>query len=194
VEPEAETEGILHGIASGDRCALNRLYELLYPRLHKAAEGKLRRWHSISPRSLVNEAFFRMNNQWKPCRNLNQFIALYSLMMTRVLLDRMKKRRPKHESLHDSVPVRRPLIVEDLLSVRECLNKLRQIDRRTAKVVKLRFYGGLSNIETAEVMGVSVATVEADSRFASAWLYVQLKKGRQNGNSPRADGTSASAV
>jgi DNA-directed RNA polymerase specialized sigma24 family protein len=105
-------------------------------------------------------------------------------MMTRVLLDRMKKRRLKHESLPDSVPLRPALIVEDILAVRECLNKLRQIDRRAAKVVNLRFYGGLSNIETAEVMGVSVATVEADWRFASAWLFVQLKKDRQNGNSP----------
>jgi len=174
--PDGEITKLLALAAGGDGGAFHQLYELLYERLCSGAAGKLRP-HSVSPKTVVHKAFLRMSRQRTDYRNRNHFIAIFSLTMTRVLMDmwREPQRRYPHDGIDSSFPVR-PKLIPEILAVKESLKRLGRIDRRAARVVKLKFYGSLSNGETAEVLGVSLATVEADWRFARAWLRKELEE------------------
>ena len=191
--PDGEITKTLALAAGGDGGAFNQLYELLYDRLCSGAAGKLRP-HSVSPKTLVHKAFFRMSRQRANYRNRNHFIALFSLTMTRVLMDmwREPRRRYPHDGIDSSFPIR-PKLIPEILAVKESLRRLRRIDRRAASVVKLKFYGSLSNSEAAEVLGVSLATVEADWRFARAWLHKELEESK-DANQSGADSAGASSV
>ena len=181
--PDGEITELLRQAANGSEEARNRLYELILPELRKRASAKLRRerrGHSLSTMDLVNEAFLRYADQKKLQENKEQLYRVFGMMMRRVLVDRVKKKLSERRgggrqrvTLHPnlSLPWKQ---AEQMLAVHDCLERLEKDYPRPGKIVELRFFGGLSNPEIAEVLGICLFTVEADWRFARAWLRIEL--------------------
>jgi len=184
VEPsDGEITKLLDEAAGGRQEALNRLFQLVRPRLHEIAAVKMRRekaGHTWTPTDLIHEAFLRLAGQ-KPPQNRAQLYGTFAMVMRWVLVDHAKqklserrgggwRRVPLDENLF--LPSQQ---VEELLAVHQCLEKLEREYPRPAKIVELRFFGALSFPEIAEHLGVSLSTVEADWRFARAWLHVELE-------------------
>lgn len=161
------------------------LFELLYDDIRRMARNQLRREHAahtLSATVLSHEAWFRMSEQtrtqWK---NRNHFLAVASTMMRRILVNhelgrRAAKRYAELVPLTLSGMEHLALAPDrDLVAVHEALLAFERVDPRAAKVVELRFFGGLENEEIAAVLGTSVATVKRDWSLAKAWLQRELK-------------------
>jgi len=175
---------ILANISSGDAVAADQLMPLVYDHLRSMAAAYLRREspaHTLQPTALVNEAYLKLVNQrnvdW---RGKTHFFAVGAEIMRRILVDyaRSKKRQKRggkfqRIQLHDDMRVSRECD-EDLIAVDEAINKLAKKDPRQAKIVELRFFGGLTVAEVAEVLGVSKRTVEAEWTVIRAWLRREL--------------------
>ena len=184
MDPAAVT-GLLRAWGEGDAKAGDRLMPLVYAELRKRAAAYLRRerpGHTLQPTALVHEAYMRMAGQdraaWK---NRAQFFGVAACMMRRILVDHaralnMAKRAGRLinvELQDDHAVVAAPDI--DVLALDEALTRLAAFDARKTAVAELRFFSGLSVEETAQVLGVSVATVEREWQVARAWLYSALK-------------------
>jgi RNA polymerase sigma factor (TIGR02999 family) len=174
--------------SGGDDAALHKLTPLIHGELHRLAARYMageRAGHVLQATALVNEAWLRLV-EWRPplhWQNRAQFFAVAAQMMRRVLVDiargqRRAKRggRVVHVSLSEAAdsPV---LHAADLIALDDALNALAALDARHSRVVELRFFGGLSHEETAEVLNVSVATVRRDWTLARAWLHRELNRG-----------------
>jgi RNA polymerase sigma factor (TIGR02999 family) len=179
-----EVTQLLREAANGSEAAQNELFRLVFPRLRRLAANKIRQerpGYSLSARTLVHEAWKRLANQQTAPENSAQFFGVFALTMKRILLDHAKRKiSEKHGGGWQRVPLDESLILpqkqaEELLDIERCLEKLAEENPRQAKVVDLRFYAGLSNVEIAEEMGISLSTVEADWRFARAWLRLELE-------------------
>ncbi len=162
----------------------DQLFALLYDELRRLARSHLRHElgaHTFSPTVLSHEAWFRLaeqsRTQW---RNRSHFLAVASLMMRRILVNHELARRADKRAAelvpltlsgldHLALPPDR-----DLVAVHEALLALEQVDPRAAKVVELRFFGGLENEEIAEALAISLATVKRDWSLARAWLHREL--------------------
>lgn len=162
----------------------SQLFELLYDDLRRMARSHLRRenpGHTLSATGLAHEAWFRMaeqvRTQW---RNRSHFLAVASTMMRRILINHeMARRTDKRDAELVSVTLSGLEQLgappdRDLVAVHEALLAFEQVDARAAKVVELRFFGGLENEEVAEVLGISLATVKRDWTLARAWLHREL--------------------
>jgi RNA polymerase sigma factor (TIGR02999 family) len=162
----------------------NQLFAVLYDELRRMARNHLRReasGHTLSATALTHESWFRMSAQTRTqWRNRGHFLAVASLMMRRILVThemarRADKRAADLEPLTLSgmdalaIPPDR-----DVVAVHEALLALEAQDPRAAKVVELRFFGGLENEEIAEVLEISLATVKRDWALARAWLHREL--------------------
>jgi RNA polymerase sigma factor (TIGR02999 family) len=172
----------------GDYAAMDQLAAVLQQELHRVAARHLaaeRPGHILQTTALVNEAYLRLID-WKNVRweNRAQFFALASQMMRHILVDyaRAQHREKRgggavHVSLSQAadVPLQGP---SDFLALDEALRALESLAPRQAQIVELRFFGGLSLEETAEALGVSVATVRRDWSLARAWLYRELTQGK----------------
>ena len=184
MDPAAVTR-LLRAWGEGDAKAGDRLMPLVYAELRKRAAAYLRRerpGHTLQPTALVHEAYVRMAGQdraaWK---NRAQFFGVAACMMRRILVDHaralnMAKRSGRLinvELQDDHAVVAAPDI--DVLALDEALTRLAAFDARKTAVAELRFFSGLSVEETAQVLGVSVATVEREWQVARAWLYSALK-------------------
>ena len=184
MDPAAVTT-LLRAWGEGDAKAGDRLMPLVYTQLRKRAAAYLRRerpGHTLQPTALVHEAYLRMAGQdraaWK---NRAQFFGVAACMMRRILVDHaralnMAKRAGRLinvELQDDHAVVAAPDI--DVLALDEALTRLAAFDARKTAVAELRFFSGLSVEETAQVLGVSVATVEREWQVARAWLYSALK-------------------
>ena len=184
MDPAAVTR-LLRAWGEGDAKAGDRLMPLVYAELRKRAAAYLRRerpGHTLQPTALVHEAYVRMVGQdraaWK---NRAQFFGVAACMMRRILVDHaralnMAKRAGRLinvELQDDHAVVAAPGI--DVLALDEALTRLAAFDARKTAVAELRFFSGLSVEETAQVLGVSVATVEREWQVARAWLYSALK-------------------
>ena len=175
------------GDGSGqDKAAVGtQLFELLYDELRRIARSHLRKenaGHTLSATGLAHEAWFRMaeqtRTQWK---NRNHFLAVASTMMRRILVNHELARRA-HKRDVEMVSVTTGGLENisgaadaDVVAVHEALLAFEAIDARAAKVVELRFFGGLENEEIAQVMGLSLATVKRDWVLARAWLQRSLQ-------------------
>jgi RNA polymerase sigma factor (TIGR02999 family) len=169
---------------SGRAAASSALFERLYGELRRIARGHLRRedaGHTLSATGLAHEAWFRMAEQnrtdWK---NRSHFLAVASTMMRRILVNHEVARRAAKRDA-ELVPLTLGGLEaiglapdRDVVAVHDALLALEAEDTRAAKVVELRFFGGLENDEVAEVLGVSLATVKRDWVFARAWLHRAL--------------------
>src|SRR6476646_10325612 len=182
--PEGVTQ-LLIDWSKGDQAALDRLMPLVYSELRRLASNYLRRerqGHTLQPTALVNEAYLRLVDQkhakWQ---NRAQFFGISAQLMRRILVDHarqhqaVKRGGAKQQRLSITSAERvakQPEI--DLLALNVALDELTIMDPQQAQIVELKFFGGLSIEETAEVLGISHATVERDWKMARAWLRRQL--------------------
>lgn len=191
--PEVTT--LLRAWSDGDRTALDRLTPLVYEELRRQARLLMLRerpGHVLQPSALVNEAFLRLTRdapvEWE---NRRQFFAVAAGLMRRILIDLARAQgttkrgaRANHIDLGAAIdlaaaPSGSELDPAELMDLDEALTKLAKLDERQAKVVELRFFGGLDIAEVALLLGVSEATVVRDWRLARAWLYGALHPSQQ---------------
>ncbi len=201
--PAGEVTELLRQAASGSEQAKDRLFELILPELCRIASARLRRersGHSLGTTDLVLEAYLRLSRQQTfPAENRAQFLATFAMAMRRVLIDHAKKKISRRHggdwqrvSLHPNLSLPGEQ-VESILAIHGCLERLEKENPRQGRIVELRFFGGLSNPEIAAVLDISLSTVEADWRFARAWLRVELE-GAPSGDRSSAKGTRAEAL
>ncbi len=169
--------------SGGDAAALEELTPLIYAELHRIAKSYMRRerdGHTLQTSALVNEAYVRLID-WKSAKweNRAHFFGVSAQLMRRILVD-FARSRPKtkdgdarHVSLEEAFTVTAEKDT-DLVALDEALNELAQFDERKAKIVELKFFGGLSVEETAEVLKISGVTVMREWSKAKAWLYREL--------------------
>jgi RNA polymerase sigma factor (TIGR02999 family) len=168
----------------GDTDALDRLTDLVYPELRQIARRNLRRRHvgdSLDSVALANEAYLKLVRAGGiDCENRAHFLALCSQIMRRILVDYARRRGfAKRGGNALRVPLDEALLTAEargieVLALNEALDALARIDNRKSRVIELRYFGGLSIEETAEVLEVSVDTVKRDFRMARAWLLAEL--------------------
>jgi RNA polymerase sigma factor (TIGR02999 family) len=170
---------------SGDKAALERLMPLVYAELRQLAGRhfrKERRGHTLQPTAVVHEAYFRLIDQtrvtWK---NRGHFLAIASQAMRRILIDHARGRdadkrggEVEKVTLDVGIASPEPSREVDILALDEALRRLKALDGAQAQIVELRFFGGLTIEETAEVMDVSASSVKRDFRSARAWLFREL--------------------
>ena len=171
--------------SNGDQAALEKLMPLVYSELRRLASNYLRRErgeHTLQPTALVNEAYLKLVNQrnakWQ---NRAHFFGISAQLMRRILVDHARQhqavKRGGSEQQRVSITSAEKLAEQpdvDLLALNEALDELARMDEQQSRIVELKFFGGLSIEEIAEVLGVGHATVERDWKFARAWLRRQL--------------------
>jgi RNA polymerase sigma-70 factor, ECF subfamily len=172
--------------SEGDQTALEQLIPLVYQELHQQAERYMqqeRPGHPLQATALVHEAYLRLIDyremHWQ---NRAHFFAVAAQLMRRILVEHARAQR----AIKRGGEMRQVSLVEaeaatekripDLMALDDALNDLAALDPRQSRVVELRFFGGLSLEEIAEVLKVSVGTVRRDWSMAQAWLYTQLNK------------------
>ncbi|HRH44382.1 MAG TPA: sigma-70 family RNA polymerase sigma factor [Pyrinomonadaceae bacterium] len=176
---------LLKSAQTGDRQSLDEFLPLVYDELKKIAAYKLsleRKNHTLQATALVHEAYLRMIDQhsvdWK---NRLHFFALASEMMRRILVNYAESHNAKKRgdgktliSLDDAENLAVAENEVDLIFLDNALNELAEFDELQAKIVELKFFGGLTNGEAAEVLGVSDSTIKREWRMARAWLTTKL--------------------
>jgi RNA polymerase sigma factor (TIGR02999 family) len=187
---EHRVTGLLRAWSEGDDTALERLTPIVYQELRRLAHRQMKgEWaqQTLQTTALVNEAYLRLvDAQRVGWKDRAHFFAISAQIMRRILVDYSRRRNLKRGA---GVPhvlleqVELPVVIEDpdLVALDEALDALQQFDPRKAKVVELRFFGGLSVEEAAEVLQVSSITVIRDWNNAKAWLYRELTRGPVSG-------------
>ena len=170
----------------GDRSAEDRLFKYLYRDLRRLAAGYLRREradHTLQPTALVNEAYLRLfGDRHAPIRDRHHFLALAARAMRCLLVDHARARRSRKRGLgvnpvtFEDAMAYDPRSPDQIIFVDQLLSRLAEWDPRQCRVIELRFFGGLTEREIAQVLGVSERTVKRDSRFGQAWLAGELRK------------------
>ena len=182
--PESVTQ-LLARASAGDRAALDRAFALVYDELHDLAHRQLRReaeGHTLSSTALVHEAYLRLL-QGEPAvwQGRAHFLAIGATAMRRILVDHARR----HGAARRGGGARRITLdtvdalaaderAELLVDLDEALERLTGLDERQARVVECRFFGGLTEEETAEALGISPRTVKRDWAKARSWLYQEL--------------------
>ena len=179
-----DISALLRAWSGGDQSALERLTPIVYDQLHSLARRYLKRerpGHSLQATALVNEAYMRLVDQERmQWQNRAQFFAVSAQLMRRILVDHARRHNLKrgggvlHVSLEEAAMVGGDQGGGDLVALDDALNALARLDPRKVQVVEMRFFGGLSVEETAEVLKVSPVTVMRDWSTARAWLYREL--------------------
>ena len=174
-----EVTALLLDWSNGDAAAYDRLVPIIYDELHRLAHRYMSRerpGHTLQTTALVDEAYLRLINQKVHWQNRTHFFAIAAQLMRRVLVDHARNRRyqkrggdPRKVTLGEAMSMARDRSAE-LVALDDALKELARFDERKAQVVELRFFGGLSVEETANVLGVSVNTVKRDWTTARAWL------------------------
>jgi RNA polymerase sigma factor (TIGR02999 family) len=181
---------LLERWSQGDEKALDQLMPLVYDELHRLAGAYLRserREHTLQPTALVNEAYLKLvrqrNIQWQ---NRAQFFGVAAQLMRRILVDHARANYADKRG-GDRVNVSLRNIgafgtqpTTDVLALHDALNRLAEIDPDQGRIVELRFFGGLTIEEAAEVMQVSHSTVEREWKIAKAWLKRELTKSEKH--------------
>jgi RNA polymerase sigma factor (TIGR02999 family) len=183
---EKEVTQLLVAWGNGDQAALEQLTPLIYSELHQMAHrhlGRERRGHTLQTTALVHEAYLRLIDQnevrWQ---NRAHFFAIAAQMMRRILVDYARARNvakrgggARQVSLDEALEVSDERAA-DVIALDEALAALAELDPRKSRIIELRFFGGLSIEETAEVLGVSPGTVMRDWTFAKAWLQREINR------------------
>ncbi len=180
---------ILRSAQAGDAQAAEQLAALLYDELHALARREMageRVGHTLQPTALVNEAYMRLaGGKGAPFVDRESFFAAAANAIRRVLVDHARKRdRQKRGGGMLRVPLEEidaavPLDDEDLLALDEALARLKEFDPTKARIVELRFFGGLSVEELCQAMGASESTIRREWRVARAWLRAELDGTRE---------------
>lgn len=183
VTPQSITQLLLHW-SKGDEAAFEQLIPLVYPELRRLARRYMGREdanHTLQTSALINEAYLRLIDQqqvvWK---DRGHFFAVATRVMRHILIDHARRHRyakrgggAPHVPL-DSVRLGSDQRARELLALDEALQKLSTFDARKSQIVEMRFFGGMTVEETAEVLGISAITVKREWRSAKAWLHSEL--------------------
>ena len=196
--PRADVTQLLQAWSNGDRTVQNELWPIVFQEMKRLAHRHLKQEHpdhALQTGDLVNEAYVRLVD-WKKARwnNRAHFFAMCARIMRQILVDDARGRRSQRRggdqaiaSLDESLVVS-PSKSKQLIALDDALKQLASIYERKSTVVELRFFGGLSEEEIAEVLGVSRLTVIRDWNFARAWLLAEM-----SGKNPVASHTTPSA-
>ncbi len=182
-----EITAMLRDWSDGKQSALDALLPLVYDELHRQAARFLRRervGHTLQTTALIHETYLKLIEQrevnWQ---NRAHFFGIAAQAMRRILVDYAKARhREKRGGADENLPLESATLAVsgereiDLEELDQALTRLTAMDRRQAQIVELRYFGGLSIEETAEVLHVSPATVKTDWKSAKAWLYQEVTK------------------
>jgi len=181
----SEATLLLTAVEQGDPKAAERLLELLYEELRRLAASKMAReepGQTLQPTALVHEAWLRLVGSQNPkFENRAHFFSAAAEAMRRILIDRARhKLRIRHGGSLERVDLEEqdlaaPAEDEQLVAVHEALDNLAKDHPVQAEVVKLRYFVGMTNEETAEVLGVSIATVKNYWTFARTWIFNEIK-------------------
>lgn len=177
---------LLARLSQGDQDAAAELMPVVYDELRRLAARYMRQEradHTLQATALVHEAYLRLIEQrhanWQ---NRAHFFGVAAQLMRRILVDharghlRVKRGGEQQKVALDDVVLVSPEKSAELLAVDEALRKLEKRDARQSRVVELRFFGGLTTEETAEVLGTSASTVEREWALAKAWLYMEWQE------------------
>jgi RNA polymerase sigma factor (TIGR02999 family) len=173
--------------SEGDHEALDRLMPLVYGELRRLAQSYMRReraGHTLQTTALIHEAYLRLIDAGQVrLESRTHFFAVASRLMRQILVDFARSRGyqkrgggAQQVSLDEALVIGRPRY-EDLVALDEALTALAEVDERKARVVELRFFGGLTEAEMAETLKVSPETVRRDWRLAKSWLLLKLSGG-----------------
>jgi len=179
-----EVSRLLAAWGGGDRAALDELIPLVYDELRRLAHlytGRESPGHTLQTSALVNEAYLRLADRTNPrWHNRAHFFAICAQLMRQILVDHARRRRSRKRgggvlrvTLDDGLIVSEKRAA-DVVALDEALSQLSELDPRQGRIVELRFFGGLSIDETAEVLGVSPGTVMRDWPLAKAWLRREI--------------------
>src|SRR5262245_42326647 len=184
---------LLRAWSEGDEAALEQLVPLVETELHRLARAYMsreRKGHTLQATALVNEVFLRFAHPTKlRWQDRAHFIGIAARLMRRVLVDHARSRgsRKRGGAVHqvplDEARLVTPEMPLDVIAVDRALEAFAKIDPRKSQIVELRFFGGLTVEETADVLGISVETVKRDWRVAKLWLTRELQ-----GKAPRRTG------
>ena len=193
---QGEVTRLLGDLGRGDKDAVNQLLPLVYDELHKLARSYFRRErgeHTLQPTALVHEAYIRLVDQRAPLESRGHFLAVAATQMRRILLDYARKHHAARRGgagqkvlLEDTMAISHQKPV-DIIALDAALQKLHSLDVDQSQVVELRFFGGLSVEETAEVMGNSPATVKRAWSSARAFLHREITGGSLDARAMGAD-------
>jgi RNA polymerase sigma-70 factor, ECF subfamily len=180
-----EVTALLARVTKGDQEAVSKLIPLVYDEMRRLAGHYMRRErpdHTLQATALVHEAYMKMVEQ-RPAdlQNRAHFFGVAAQVMRHILIDHARgHRREKRGGAKELVPLDDALVFsegksEELLALDEALQRLAKLDPRQAKVIEMRFFGGLTVEETAEALGISTITVKRDWSLGRAWLYGDLE-------------------
>jgi RNA polymerase sigma-70 factor (ECF subfamily) len=187
-----DVSALLRAWSDGDQNAIHALTPIVYDELHRLARHYMRGerpGHSLQATALVNEAYMRLADYTRmDWQNRAHFFAVSAQVMRRILVEHARRHNVKrgrgvqHVSLDDVAIIDSGEDTEvDFLALDEALIALARIDARKVQIVEMRFFGGLTVEETAEVLKLSTGTVKRDWRAAKAWLYRALSDGIKDG-------------
>jgi RNA polymerase sigma factor (TIGR02999 family) len=181
---------LLHDLKGGDSAAEHLLLPIVYAELHRLAGALMRRertGHTLQATALIHEAYLQLIDQRdKDWQNRVHFFAVAAQVMRRVLVDHARTRRAaKRGGAYRKVSLDEALTLtneqsDEIVAIDEALSRLACLDPRQGRVVELRFFGGLTEDETAHVLGIASRTVKRDWRVAKAWLHGELKTARRS--------------
>jgi RNA polymerase sigma factor (TIGR02999 family) len=190
--PAPDVTRLLQEWRSGRQDALDRLMPLVYDELHLMASRHLaHEWRvgSLQTTALVNEAYLKLVGQRQvDWQNRAHFFALAATLMRRILVDSARREQRQKRGagvspvpLDDAAAAPQPVALDtvDALALDAALTRLAELDPDQARIVELRFFGGLTVEETAEVVGISPATVKREWALAKGWLYRELTNGSE---------------
>ena len=186
--PQHEVTRLLLRLTEGESTALEDLLPLVYAELRRLAASYLRRervGHTLQPTALVHEAYIRLIDQTQVrWQNRAHFFGVAAQMMRRILVDHARAHEAEKRggefqklSLDENLDAAGGERDVNLVALDDALNRLAEMDPQKSKIVELRFFGGLSVEETAEVLGVSDKTVMREWESAKLWLYSELNGG-----------------
>ncbi len=178
-----EVTQLLQAWSAGDAAALEKLVPLVHAELHRLAKrymGREHRAHALQTTALVNEAYIRLID-WKNARfeNRAHFFGVSAQLMRRILVDFARARPQSKEGTAHHVSLDEALVIHsersgEIVALDDALRTLEQLDPRKSQIVEMRYFGGLSVEETAEVLKISAITVMREWNKAKAWLYREL--------------------
>ena len=187
-----EITSLLAAWGRGDEQALTHLIPVVYPELRRIARQRLAHSpdHSLESAALANEAYLRLvRTQGIHCENRVHFFALCAQMIRRILVDYARKRQyGKRGGGAEKVPLEEEILGTrargiEVLALDDALIALSKVDTRKARVVELRYFGGLTVAETAEILKISSETVMRDWKLAKSWLFRELARTESKENS-----------
>jgi RNA polymerase sigma factor (TIGR02999 family) len=195
-EDAGQITQLLKAMRNGDERAAEELLPLVYQELHRLARSYMRREraeHTLQPTALINEAYLRLAHDDIDWQGREHFVGVAAQVMRRVLVDYARQHNAqmrggglKRVELWEGLAIS-PERMDEVVSLDEALSKLGEENPRQARVVELRYFGGLSVEQIATILGIAERSVKRDWALARVWLFRELR--RNAGDSQKTDGT-----